>query len=190
MTKPNRINFKKSQKGVGLIEVLATILITVIGLVGLAAMQLKSVRANQNANQKAQAIWIVSDMANRIRANSQGDYTSSTTFRCDDSTTPNPTNMCSYIFRNNAQVPAANCDTDDLVTFDKREVLCGFSQTTPPGTTPSYKTYPNAASFLADRSMIIQTTANNRISIQLNWSQRDAQSSNSNTQQVEMVIYK
>lgn len=186
MIKQNRINFQKSQKGVGLIEVLATILITVIGLVGLAAMQLRSVRANQNATQQAQAVWIVSDMANRIRANSEGDYTDTAAFNCASASlvAANSAKACSSVYRGGAFVAAsAACSPAELVIFDKREVLCGFSQTAPG------IVYENAASFLANPSMLI-LDANNRISIQLNWSERDAQGPNVNTRNVQMVIYK
>lgn len=180
-------NFQKSQKGVGLIEILATIMITVVGLVGLAAMQLRSVRANQNATQKAQAVWIVSDMANRIRANSQGDYTDNAAFSCTSANlaAANSAKPCSSVYRGGAFVAASTaCSPAELVIFDKREVLCGFSQTA------AGIVYENAASFLANPNMTIQDINNNRIRIQLSWSQRDAQGPNINTEEVQMVIYK
>lgn len=187
MIKLNTISFQKSQKGVGLIEVLATILITVIGLVGLAAMQLRSVRANQNATQKAQAVWIVSDMANRIRANSEGVYTDNDEFNCASPSmvAADSATACSSVYRGGAFVSGVACSREQLVIFDKREVLCGFSQTA----ASTDIVYKSAASFLANPTMRIWND-NNRINIRLSWSQRDTQSSNSNEEEVQMVIYK
>jgi type IV pilus assembly protein PilV len=57
------------QRGVTLIEVLVTILILAFGLMGLVGMQAK-VQAGQSDNyQRAQAVLLVQDMANRISAN-------------------------------------------------------------------------------------------------------------------------
>lgn len=56
------------QAGVTLIEVLVTILILAFGLLGLAAFQLKAQSAEMESYQRAQALILVQDMAERIGA--------------------------------------------------------------------------------------------------------------------------
>lgn len=58
------------QKGVGLIEVLVAIFILSGGLMGLAALQTKSLRFNHEAYMRTVASILSSDMIDRLRANS------------------------------------------------------------------------------------------------------------------------
>lgn len=58
------------QKGVGLIEVLVAIFILTGGLMGLAALQTKSLRYNHEAYMRTVASILSSDMIDRLRANS------------------------------------------------------------------------------------------------------------------------
>ncbi len=60
----------KSSRGFTLIEVLVTIVILAIGLLGLALMQTTSLSNQLEAYQRAQAMLLLEDMANRIRVNS------------------------------------------------------------------------------------------------------------------------
>ena len=59
------------QKGVGLIEVLVAIFILSGGLMGLAALQTKSLRFNHEAYMRTVASILSSDMIDRLRANSE-----------------------------------------------------------------------------------------------------------------------
>lgn len=59
------------QKGVGLIEVLVAIFILTGGLMGLAALQTKSLRYNHEAYMRTVASILSSDMIDRLRANSE-----------------------------------------------------------------------------------------------------------------------
>jgi len=56
------------QRGFALLEVLITILLVAFGLLGLSGMQAKMGLAEVEAYQRAQAILLVSDMADRMRA--------------------------------------------------------------------------------------------------------------------------
>jgi type IV pilus assembly protein PilV len=64
--------------GFSLIEVLITILIFAIGMLGLAALQATSVRSNQSANFRTQATALGYMIIDRMRANSdavlRGEY--------------------------------------------------------------------------------------------------------------------
>lgn len=70
---------KKAQQGILLLEVLISILILAFGLLGIASLLLISNQANNSSYAKQQAVQIVYNMFDRIRANSQaainGNYT-------------------------------------------------------------------------------------------------------------------
>ncbi|MDH5425640.1 MAG: type IV pilus modification protein PilV [Gammaproteobacteria bacterium] len=68
------INIKK-QAGFNLIEVLLAFLILSIGLLGVAGLQTTAVKASQTAMLKSIAITKVSEMIERIRANSAAAIT-------------------------------------------------------------------------------------------------------------------
>jgi type IV pilus assembly protein PilV len=55
--------------GMTLIEVLVTLVIISVGLLGIAALQLTTVRNNYDAFVRAQAAVLASDMLDRMRAN-------------------------------------------------------------------------------------------------------------------------
>lgn len=59
----------RRQQGITLLEVLVTIVILAFGLLGLAGLQSKIQLAEVEAYQRAQAILLLSDMAERISAN-------------------------------------------------------------------------------------------------------------------------
>ena len=61
-----------SSDGFTLIEVLVALIVVSIGLLGLAGLQATSVRFNQQAYLRSQAVQQAYDMADRIRANARG----------------------------------------------------------------------------------------------------------------------
>ncbi|MEH6445667.1 MAG: type IV pilus modification protein PilV [Oceanospirillaceae bacterium] len=71
-------NKRMSQTGSSLIEVLITIVVVSIGLLGMAALQLKSVAVNQSAYQRLQATNLAYEIADSIAINptaaANGDY--------------------------------------------------------------------------------------------------------------------
>ncbi len=56
-------------RGFTLIESLVALLVLSIGLLGIAAMQLASLQANNGAFQRTQATFLAQDIADRMRAN-------------------------------------------------------------------------------------------------------------------------
>lgn len=75
--RPNRVNSGR-EKGITMIEILVTLVIVSIGLLGAAAMVINGLESNRNAYLRTQASILAYDMADRIRANSEralaGDY--------------------------------------------------------------------------------------------------------------------
>jgi len=65
----SRYSSSYRQEGVSLIEVLVTILILSIGLLGVAGLQSRLQMSEMEAYQRSQALILLNDMANRIAAN-------------------------------------------------------------------------------------------------------------------------
>jgi len=59
----------RKNAGFSMIEVLITIVILMIGLLGLAGLQTKALTAQMEAYQRSQALILLKDMADRINAN-------------------------------------------------------------------------------------------------------------------------
>jgi type IV pilus assembly protein PilV len=63
----------KNSSGFTLVEVLVALVVLSIGMLGIAALYVESLRAGRSALIRSQAVTLASDMADRIRANRQGD---------------------------------------------------------------------------------------------------------------------
>lgn len=66
---------KKPSQGFTLIEILVALIILAVGLLGLAALQLRANQAEMESYQRSQALLLANDIASRIRANSSGNVT-------------------------------------------------------------------------------------------------------------------
>ncbi len=64
------LNRKSQQRGVTIIESMIALLVISVGLLGIAALQLTSMKQNNTALQNSKAVWIAYTMADRVRANS------------------------------------------------------------------------------------------------------------------------
>jgi type IV pilus assembly protein PilV len=60
----------KQQSGLGLIEILITVLVLGIGILGVASTQVVSLQMNSQAQSRSQAVLLAEDILDRIRANS------------------------------------------------------------------------------------------------------------------------
>lgn len=63
------MTISRSQQGFSLVEVLVAMAIMVVGLLGLAGLQARGIVAQNEAYQRAEALVLLKDMANRIAAN-------------------------------------------------------------------------------------------------------------------------
>ena len=59
----------RRQQGVSLIESMIALLVISIGLLGIAALQITSMKQNASAMNNSKAVWIGYNMADRIRSN-------------------------------------------------------------------------------------------------------------------------
>ncbi len=64
----------RRQQGLSLIEILVTLVVVSIGLLGLVSLQFLSMRNANNAFYRQQATFLAEDMLDRIRANSTQTY--------------------------------------------------------------------------------------------------------------------
>ena len=63
-------NAMRPHRGFTLIEVMVALVVLSIGMLGVASTFLQSVRLNRDAIYRTQAVYLATDMADRIRANS------------------------------------------------------------------------------------------------------------------------
>ena len=74
-------NAKKSSEGFSMVEVLVSLLILSIGLLGLASLQASGLRYSGNSALRTQALILTQDMIERIRANPTANVTDLTAWR-------------------------------------------------------------------------------------------------------------
>ena len=68
------LNNRYGERGFTMLEVLVTLVVLAIGLLGVASLQLNSLRYASMSAGRNQAAMFAEDMAERIRANPSGDY--------------------------------------------------------------------------------------------------------------------
>ncbi len=112
---PARRKFQSKQRGITLVEILVTMIILAIGLLGLAGLMMDGLKNNQSAYLRTQASLLAYDMADRIRINRPraiaGDYDGYSTSGDDGGFTNLPTCMGT----------APGCSAADQVNLDLAE---------------------------------------------------------------------
>ena len=114
-----------------MIEVLVTLIILSIGLLGLAGLQLTGLRSINSASQRTQAAVLIADISERMRANPTA--VDNNLFMAVDSgvnidCSAPPVPFCSEYFDadTDAVIAAANCNSTQLATFDINTWYCGI----------------------------------------------------------------
>lgn len=113
-----------SQSGFSIIEIGVTLAITVIGLLGLLSIQLETIRSVQDSSSRAQAIWVVDDLINRVRANETANYNTHGMVSCE-SLIGQSSKPCSSYHNGTDVVPAGDCTAEEMMHFDLKETVCG-----------------------------------------------------------------
>jgi len=107
-----------------LIEVLVSVLILAIGLLGAAAIQLNALKYTDSATMTSQASFIAYDMMDRIRANVDGNASANGTQNV----------LATYALANLAAAPAANLNkARDQDLFDFAANITSFAGATGTG---------------------------------------------------------
>jgi type IV pilus assembly protein PilV len=106
------------QSGMTLIEVLISVLILAIGLLGAAALQLNALKYTDSSTMTSQASFIAYDMLDRIRANVDGNATANGTTDV----------LATYNLASLAAAPAANLNVArDQDLFDFKTNVTNFA---------------------------------------------------------------
>ena len=155
--------------GFSMIEVLVTIFITVIGLLGISSLQLQSSRAVQDSGNKSQAVWILKDLSNRMNANSAAlsDYATSE-YSCG--TAPK---MCEDYNNGSNKVDAANCSASEVAAFDLWDTVCTRGYNTSQGN----KIRTSHGDFISNPKLSITVdNTKNSATLKLTWDVRTSSS--------------
>jgi type IV pilus assembly protein PilV len=127
-------NFKyRHQTGTTLIEIMVSIIVMAIGILGLASLQMNSLKFQKTASQRSEALQAAYDLGERMRANwplsSSSNYTTekatneaSYTYTTDYSTTV----AASHVPPNascNVALPAAGCTPVQIAQNDIQDWL-------------------------------------------------------------------
>lgn len=116
----------KSQRGVGLMEVLVSLVILAIAVLGFAALQFRALDAIQEANDRTAAMTLARDLAEKIRVN----RTQLSKYKSEINA-PGKTTAKSCV-RADSDEPAdpitSMCTRTELATFDARQLLGAAKQ--------------------------------------------------------------
>lgn len=104
------------QNGFSMIEVLVSLLILGVGMLGLSGLQIASTKGTVNAHSRNIASMLAFDLSERMRANQKGVKEGH--YKADSiSCSSVPTNKCVL----------SSCSSEDLAVFDLYEVMCGMA---------------------------------------------------------------
>lgn len=118
--------YAQRESGSSMIEVLVTLLVFTIGMLGLAALQLNSLQGTSDSAQRSQTTWLLQDIAERIRANPEGTAAAyATAANC----AVLPAEACAdyYDPATSAKVNATNCTAVQMAAFDRWETQCSYA---------------------------------------------------------------
>ncbi len=123
-------SIKRKSKGVSMIEVLVTIVVLSIGLLGMAALQMTGLRSINSASYRTQATLLISDIAERVRSNPTA--VDNDLFAIIDSSanidcTTFPATYCGEYYDDDAVVNAASCNSTQLANYDLNVWFCGIN---------------------------------------------------------------
>jgi type IV pilus assembly protein PilV len=110
------------QKGVSLLEVLISVLVLSVGLLGLGGLQLHSLKSSNDAHFRTVASFLASDLGDRIRINPEGvalagyEISESQSTSICENTTPK---LCTE---------SNTCSVSELATFDLYQIACGVKK--------------------------------------------------------------
>jgi type IV pilus assembly protein PilV len=170
-----------------MIEVLVTVLILGIGLLGLAVLQARAMKGSVDSGQRSKGVWLTQEIAERIHSNPDAvnTYVTATT-GCGQTHL-----QCSDYFdqaSGNKVNATANCSSTDLATFDIWELTCGYTNTT--GVKGNLKDYMIAPTIKLTCSAS-PCTPNSDVTITTSWQGRStskSKTSASTTQSMSLTI--
>lgn len=105
---------KNKQNGFSMIEVLVSLLVIGVGLLGLSGLQIASVKSTNNAHSRNVATNLAMELSERMRANQLG--VEGGFYENDVSCTSDEPSQCKT---------TAFCSPEQIARIDVQEVMCG-----------------------------------------------------------------
>lgn len=125
LKKLSKLTKSNKEAGFSMIEVLITILVFAVGLLGVAAMQVQALKGTSDGGQRGKAVWLAQEITERMRANptgvENGDYILAS-ISCPASP---PAKACSDYYDGSSLVSSVSCTSSELAEFDLWELTCG-----------------------------------------------------------------
>lgn len=109
--KLSRCSKKLDSQGFALIEVLTSLVILSVGLLGLAGLQVVGMKGTQHASMQMQATLLTQNLLEKMRANPRGDY--------------QQVIDCNHSLPKNCALTATTCDVDQLAAYHLYRAQCG-----------------------------------------------------------------
>jgi type IV pilus assembly protein PilV len=135
------------QRGMGMVEILVTIVILALGLLGVASLQLTAASSNNDALARSQAVLVVEQFTERLRMAAvvapNGDaqvlpnaYLSASLYNfanltCADSALADFACFCLNVPADIPNCEASACNTAQMASFDIYQASCQASQYQP-----------------------------------------------------------
>ena len=189
--------------GFTMIEVLITVVILSIGLLGMAGIQIQGLRGTTSSTVRSQATILANDMAERIHMNFDGVFIGPNNQNAHYSDV-NITNVngVSNINCNATNIPrcsdtptsgagaASSCTTTQMATFDIFEFACGAG-----GNSGVLNSLPNGSASITcvNASGALNCPQGSNLTINISWTENNPNNPNPNntapiSQTVSMVV--
>lgn len=116
--------------GFTMIEILVTLIVLSVGLLGMAAMQITGIRSTAGSTSRTQATLLINDIAERMRANITAvdipnAFAAVDSTAIDCTTLPSP--YCSEYNDGSSNVAAESCNTTQMAAYDLNIWFCGVN---------------------------------------------------------------
>ncbi|MEI8031442.1 MAG: type IV pilus modification protein PilV, partial [Comamonadaceae bacterium] len=118
-------NSRQIERGFSMIEVLVTLLVISLALLGTAGLQAYAMRLNQGGQFRTQAVFLAADLAERIEANKSGAMAGNYDKVAGDAAT------YKVVLVTNDLCLTANCAPVDLATYDLAQWQSAVQATLP-----------------------------------------------------------
>jgi type IV pilus assembly protein PilV len=131
-----RLLSRSRQKGFSLIEVLVSVVIMSVGILGIAGLQVLSLQQNRNSLLRAEALQLGNDILDRMRANADQDYAGLDFTDAPPTATDCVANNCSTAQMKDYDIALWRCSINNLdVALDPYPacVALGITGTLPGG---------------------------------------------------------
>lgn len=125
----------KNNQGITMVEVVVTIAISIIGLVGIGTMMLKINKAVVDTESRSQAVLALDDIGNRIKANPLGIDTYASGIDCGIAI-----KNCSTTIYGGMVSAAVSCNAEELAIHDLNDLFCQATPSTDADTNHISKT--------------------------------------------------